>query len=379
MTRGLSKSNVHGYRYEGVARSYARQANALSWVLESFPSSLQWVRGIDLCTDELGIPLWVTLPAVRRVLLAGRRAQVRLQRDEGRALPPPRITAHAGEDFVHLLTGLRLIHQSIARLGMSSGDRIGHGLALGVDVETWCQRRGRVPIQAETRFFDLLWARLELSRGPLDFPPQRLDDELARLGRLLFSGSGSLLDLGDFIEFLYAERSLELIGYPHRLSSSPPAFPSSLVREYLTSTGLFEAGQQVQWIQVEEELELIQCLQEHVRRFVSREGIAVEVNPSSNLLVGDLGSLTEHSVWQLRSPNPKSNDPEELPPLCVVVGTDDPINVASNLPLEYQRAYDAMITGGLGSERAREWIDRVRQRGLEYRFTLPYERRPTAT
>jgi len=33
----------------------------------TFPRMLERVRGIDLCTDELGIPLWVLLPLMQHV------------------------------------------------------------------------------------------------------------------------------------------------------------------------------------------------------------------------------------------------------------------------------------------------------------------------
>ena len=46
-------------------------------------------------------------------------------------------TYHAGEDFYHILDGLRAIYEAIIFLDLQHGDRIGHASATGTDVDTW--------------------------------------------------------------------------------------------------------------------------------------------------------------------------------------------------------------------------------------------------
>jgi len=99
---------------------------------------------------------------------------------------------------------------------------------------------------------------------------------------------------------------------------------------------------------------------------VGTSGLAVEVNPTSNLLIGNLGDLTTHPLWRLRPPYPG----EDITPVSICVGSDDPVVFGSNLRQEYQALYDAMLLAGLSDEEARQWLDRTRACGLETRFTL---------
>ena len=95
-------------------------------------------------------------------------------------------------------------------------------------------------------------------------------------------------------------------------------------------------------------------------------GLTVEVNPSSNLLIGDLG-IEDHPIWRLRPLKPV----DDIPPLSVCVGSDDPLTFATTLPHEYQLLFDTIIMDGGSHEDAMSWLDDVREAGLRARFTLP--------
>ena len=149
--------NPSGFRFARFYLEQRRHAQALVSVLRDFPSTLRTFRGLDLCTDEAGVPVWVMAPLIRWVRKAGQAAAIHL-RDRGIAnLPPLATTVHAGEDFVHLLTGLRRLDEAIRYLGLEEGDRIGHGITLGLDPLTWYEHTGRVVQTQEERLLDLLW------------------------------------------------------------------------------------------------------------------------------------------------------------------------------------------------------------------------------
>ena len=63
-----------------------------------------------------------------------------------------------GEDFVHLLGSIRRVGEAVQYLGLREGDRIGHGVALGVDVNEWAERATGLAIPRGERLFNLLWA-----------------------------------------------------------------------------------------------------------------------------------------------------------------------------------------------------------------------------
>ena len=59
-------------------------------------------------------------------------------------LPQLRRTIHVGEDFLDVADGLRAIDEAIHFLGLESGDRLGHALALGIDARAWYAAKNNV-------------------------------------------------------------------------------------------------------------------------------------------------------------------------------------------------------------------------------------------
>lgn len=63
-------------------------------------------------------------------------------------------TYHAGEDFYHLLGGLRAIYEAVEFLGLTSGDRIGHASAAGTPVDLWRRHMGRTMLIHRGQYLD---------------------------------------------------------------------------------------------------------------------------------------------------------------------------------------------------------------------------------
>src|SRR5262249_3966335 len=83
--------NPTRYRYAVFYQEKKREAISLARVLRNFPAILEVARGVDICTDELGVPLWVFVPLVRHVQAAGDVASA-LLRTHGVTVPPLRLT-----------------------------------------------------------------------------------------------------------------------------------------------------------------------------------------------------------------------------------------------------------------------------------------------
>ena len=129
----------------------------------------------------------------------------------------------------------------------------------------------------------------------------------------------------------------------------------------------------MEWIDPSPEAEALEYLQGSLRRKVARMGLTIEINPTSNLLIGDLGSLRQHPMWRLDPPTADVG----IPPVAICVGSDDPLTFGSSLIEEYNVLYDGLMEAGLTDSEARQWLERVRRRGLEARFTLdPTKIRP---
>lgn len=370
--------NASGMRYSAFYVRKRTAAVALARTLQRWPRSLRIIRGLDVCTDELGVPNWVIRPLLDRVRNAADLASIALDRlGEGPA-PQLRTTAHAGEDFVHLTTGLRGVDEAIEHLGLSEGDRIGHGIALGVDATTWTQRTGRVAIPREVRIWDLLWEwTWNASRGGGSVPRHSfIERELSRLTGMVFGEVISPYELELLRDDLLDTDALWLVGWPHAdqplalLDQRPSERSGSagrlrLLGRYLSDQAVFDEGRRVEWVDPSTEAEAIEHLQDGLRRKVASLGLTIEINPTSNLLIGDLGSLTQHPMWRLDPPTAHVN----LPPVAVCVGADDPLMFGTNLIQEYNVLYDGLVEAGLTDADARRWLERVRRRGMESRFT----------
>jgi hypothetical protein len=281
------------------------------------------------------------------------------------------------------------VDQAIAQYGLVEGDRIGHGLSLGVEPKDWATRAGRIPVIMEERLFDLVWEWSWYGKQWCQPDGGRaiyLQREIEKLSGLIFGFSISPFDLEKLMKDLCDTLMLDSVSFPEgkylscdfencngrRCEGDGGSICRTwLLHLYLTKVRIFQAGRKVMWIDPFNEANILAVLQSELRRKIGALGIVVEVNPTSNLLIGDLSELSKHPLWRLRPPT----DDGDAPPVSVCIGSDDPVIFGTSLPEEYQSLCDAMILAGLSEEEARQWIDRTRQTGLESRFTLPRSRR----
>ena len=380
-----------GYRFAHFYGVCRRQALALGQVFRSRPELLLWVRGIDICTDELGIPTWVLRPLILYVRHCATQARDHLEGFNNLRIPSIRTTIHAGEDFVHLLTGLRSCEQTITHFKLSEGDRIGHGLALGVDPQRWSSRAARVPMTVECRLRDLVW-ELAWYRAQGSEPQTGrwhwVEEEASRLSKVMFDSPIPWQTLYEAHEWLINEDTLSMqLGFPdvpnspaglhrkkleRRADQSERQFQGqndavTIAYRYLTDTSVFKQSQQIVWVDHTAESEIVSQLQGELRKRVSEGGLAVEVNPTSNLLIGDFQDLVRHPLWRLKPPR----QIDDLTPVSLCIGSDDPLNFATTLPEEFQALLDAAILAGLSHHDGQAWLEQIRQTGLDNRFTLP--------
>jgi Adenosine deaminase len=368
--------NPTGYRFARFYQKKRKEAVSLARLLLDYPLSLKIVRGLDLCTDEQGVPIWVFVPLIRYVREAGQLASAYLRAALGLSVPPLRTTVHVGEDFVHLLTGLRHLHEAGLHRGLNlgQGDRIGHGLAMGIDPRGWARRAGRIPMTREDRLFDLAWEWDWYASEGAHPPGGRhpvVEREIARLSKEMFGQSYSSHELITLLDQLHDDACLRWAGFPN---GPPPADwrhsdlaeGDKLFLSYLLDPGVFLRGRTIEWVDPAGEGEVLAEIQDRIRRKYGEYGIAVEVNPTSNLLIGDLQDLDNHPLWRLAPPGAGL----DVPPVSVCIGSDDPLTFGTNLRQEYQFLHDALTLAGLSDQEARLWLERTRANGLDARFTL---------
>ncbi|MGL5634748.1 MAG: hypothetical protein ACRCX8_18240 [Sarcina sp.] len=97
------------------------------------------ILGIDACSNEL-----VMRPEVFGQSFRYLKKHIPSKKnisEETEKMQRLRLTYHVGEDFLDIVDGLRAIDEAIYFLDLTYGDRLGHAIALGIDVKSWYRKK----------------------------------------------------------------------------------------------------------------------------------------------------------------------------------------------------------------------------------------------
>ncbi|HEX8125195.1 MAG TPA: hypothetical protein VF548_06400 [Allosphingosinicella sp.] len=344
------------------------------------------VRGVDAAANELDAGPEPFAAAYR----IARRAGI------GRA------TFHAGEDFRHLISGMRAVEEALTFLDLRTGDRIGHATAIGIDPALWMARAGpRALLRRIDHLDDLVFAHPRLAAIP-GFAGEvvKLETQIAlhstalygeELSATLLSQEWGLRSMDPMLVHLVeravsgrGERSQpsELAEEARHLSriaidevaEAEFAHIASMIEQHGAAFDLFrrrhrlETGRCREWVEVEAALlpqEAYGALQDHVLAEVNRRGIALETLPTSNLRISYYRRLDEHHLFRwlgLRGPA-LVNQP------TVVIGSDDPGIFATNLKNEFAAVASVLRTEfGMTADHASQMLTRLNDAARIRRF-----------
>lgn len=328
------------------------QARVLETLRKGSATARALLQGIDGASNELHAPPEPFAPAFR----LARRADI------------PRATFHVGEDFRHLLSGIRSVAEVLEFLDLRSGDRIGHATALGIDPALWLSRTApRAVLSRMDVLDDAVFAfralmmiggyaqdmfhleRLIAEHSEILYGQERSPDllerawELRRLDALeVRAVERSLLRNGQALtgeavareaRFLSetavdAHRSAELRLITDLVASSGAAYEVFSQRHALDPK---RADERVDVEAAQISKEAFAALQDHVLGLVNGRGVALETLPTSNLRISFYDVMAEHHLYRwlgLCGPTITNR-----PTVCV--GSDDPGIFATNLRNEY--------------------------------------------
>lgn len=392
------------------------------------------IVGVDVAGRECDTPPEVFAPAIhflrdsrRSPAQTGNIPHVTFDDAVANAVgyrPPPRlrVMVHAGEDFFHLLTGLRRIDETVLFYGLAPGDRLGHALALGIAPEQWLSRSGEVFVTAGEHLDNLVWLHHQLlGLAPLfgdaaTFLPG-YEEEIARLGEWLYGTpctpyrlhqawrlrsndperffdpryralaavdpwiGAALNHLPDQGAAVGRTRETDAIPTATELYHRYHYCPEYRRREATVITlrhrrdvgacGRQDAasGPPIRRSIDDSELRLWSALQDHLISRYCALGLVVEANPSSNLTIARLEHMGEHPIFRFDPPDPMALREggganrfglrSGVMPTCV--NSDDPTIMLTTLPNEFLLLKSAAITyHGCAPSAAEAWVDRLR-------------------
>ena len=245
-------------------------------------------------------------------------------------------TFHAGEDFYHLLGGLRAIYEAITFLDLQRGDRIGHATAAGVDPGIWEHNVGcEVVVPIGAYMDDLLFVYYLISNNEckaLESLMPRLYMRIMELSREIFPNDE--FQVYDLI-YSWKKRQEDIL----ELADSGELNNIKALKRY-------HQKEYVEKYKKEIKVKIFEILDENALREVQlailkimhHKEIAIETLPTSNIFIGYHNSFnTYHLVNWIRW----EKEGKPIPP--IVLGTDDAGIFATNIYNEYCHIYTLLV------------------------------------
>jgi adenosine deaminase len=284
-------------------------------------------------------------------------------------------TFHAGEDFRHILSGLRRIDEAVQHLKFHAGDRIGHGIALGISADSWKNHNSTIIIPRIEALENYLWAYNILSQNYGNLKTTIL----AYLEKRIYDLSKSIYDSTQGLTTsVLIDGYLELFRRKHddacknaNRESFCEAVKSDKPMEW-NSEKLFIArhcknylikmNEPIHFAISEQDIDIIKELQRIVKANISKAGIVIEVNPSSNTAIGDMDTLNENHIYDV---NNFRHDGDNI---LVCINSDDPSVFNTNVSNELAYIYYGLVDKNVSKEESLNWIEKLRVSGMDSSF-----------
>lgn len=330
----------------GTSQAAHAAAEALVHLLREHPGLREIIVGVDVAGAERGSSPR-TFAAAFRCLRAAQRC---LRPRPGEAPLRLGFTCHAGEDAGDLLTGLRYIDEAATLLLPDERGRIGHALALADDpVRYYAADRHREP-RRTARLLDLVWAWGRARGAGLRAEGWlRAAAEHLLVHLQVSDGARAVRAPFERLEECWRAMALDRTrAEGRRRCDGHPDHGAAVVLEQDLLEGLgvdpndtlvTDLDLTPRWHR------LLARLQKVVRARLAHRGVCIEVNPTSNLLVGHYHDFRQLPYRALVDAG-----------LRVSINTDDPGVFGTTLPAEFARLHRAMARSAARRVDVEAWL-----------------------
>ncbi|WP_339317275.1 hypothetical protein [Paenibacillus sp. FSL R10-2734] len=381
---------LKGLHFGEHQEQYIKQVKMVQQLRKNVPMVTNFIVGLDAASLENNTPVQVFAP----VFEEARDSQydsLRIKDPEGNILPSQSLffTFHAGEEFRHLNSGLRRMDEVIDYCKLHAGDRIGHGIALGVNIEEWIRRNPLVIMPRGEYLDNLLWTwgvysrTTKLQTETLVYLERRIYEvasflfsDVIHAGELRVSTLFEVykrrfkrvIDEAKILNKVKTERTKEegIIEEAWRNSKHYQSAPKSvdkLYESYHQEDTLHKMNEPI-YVDINEiEHMMATDMQNYLIHKIASIGIVIEVNPSSNEAIGEINSMFGNQLFKIQSAGNR-----DLANILVNVNSDDPMVFNTNVSNELVYLYYGMLQQGIGREAALDWIEKLRKSGMDTSF-----------
>lgn len=400
------KSKGNGVSRHQDLRCLIKQQALAIYQLHNMPGIPQNIIGIDAASSEIVCPPEVFAPAYR--FLRNKTQGYSNPYETTKNVRRLHFTYHVGEDFLDIVSGLRAIEETILFLGMTNGDRLGHALVLGTDVDKYYENRHYLISMPQHEILDNVVWLIKEAEGMVGYDKvhQKLQGAFEKYRRLIYgtdygerrkvTNDMSKYSVDDFYQAwllrgdnpsLYRQ-SIEPKDDFYEgilsLTSRNDNPRCSKARENENARQLFwfyhfsetakHNGKITDEIELPKELiGIIKELQEQILHDVERRHIAIESNPTSNYRIGEMDYYKEHPMLHFYNHGIDHGEIKDHT-ISLSINTDDKGVFATSQEREFSVmacALEKLYQHGDTKNPPRviyEWLDNIRKMGFEQTF-----------
>lgn len=318
------------------------------------------IVGFDAAANELHATPEVFAPIFRKLAFLGYK----------------NFTFHAGEDFIHLISGLRTVYEAVQFLEMQSGNRIGHATALGIDPKLWHQRLygSKLTIRKGEWLDDLVFIyALCMDNNLMYMFLGKLEVEIRKLFHEIYDNQISC-SMYQIIDAWKLRKYDPFIALKWREPSVFEDFESIELSKFINEDNvvqdlyaLYHDGYRIERYNKMIEIDPFEIcgvdeliiFQNMMIALLNKKNIAIETLPTSNVRISYYKNYDEHHLirWLTQEPKP-----------TVVVGSDDTGIFMTNLRNEYAHIYQMLQRNFHDDEKALSKIERLNRNSKAFTF-----------
>ena len=327
------------------------------------------------------------------------------------------------------MDGLRAIEEACRFLELRCGDRFGHALALGVDVKDWyTSKMNRVVVSKQEYLDNLVWVYTKIRQiGMMGYEDLLLyiEKEYGIYFREVYLDNiseshmnGALLEYMKNTKENISERISEFDIHTYYRSwklrgDDPTCYksgsfklpsvtnygwdmfrisngnvedfkikekfePAFLYYNYHYNSKVKCKGREIIEVKITPKMQqAVESIQSEMQKKIAKIGIEIEVNPSSNYLIGTFKRYDRHPILNFYNLGLET-DSEKIrrcPQISVSINTDDQGVFATSLENEYALMLQAVERicdedGNPMYSRAMiyQWLDQIRENGIQQSF-----------
>ena len=404
---GSNRYDVGICRHHEKREQVRQQAWAIAQMREEAEKEVaERLRGIDASSSEIWCRPEVFGQAFR--YLKAHKAE--------NGLHNLRATFHVGEDFLDVTDGLRAIDEAINFLNLKCGDRLGHALALGINVREWYETKlYRLLISRLSYLDNLVWLygkirkyRLAECEDAMRYIEKRYDELVRTIYGMYISDAKADFSINTYYEAwklrgdnpecyrnIGSDNAQVILDcdcsgnkkwdyysinreFPDNYKARYNYETVYLYYLYHYSPAVKRAGDEVIEVYANESVvHALVLVQKRMQMEICQKGIGIETNPSSNCYIGSFKRYDKHPIVSWYNIGLTNNEKNlmECPQILVSINTDDQGVFHTYLENEY--AYMALALEKLKKEDGSplykrtmilRWLDNIREIGMDQSF-----------